>query len=183
MKRIIKQDIDSFFDGKCGEQSCWFGFEGEGEGCRRCLAAYLNEKGYCRQDKHPAEETLKEFAKFLVDRAEGGVLYVSNIADLCCEFFGNEDIGGVLAQAHIQAHYEAIYALADMVCQFGYSTTFRNQRAVCNGGLSALEVAFGALQDCGCRLNSNGTITLKNLFEFQEKFDKLRRGENYGQSD
>lgn len=51
MKRIIKQDIDSFFDGKCGEQSCWFGFEGEGEGCRRCLAAYLKEKGYCRQSE------------------------------------------------------------------------------------------------------------------------------------
>lgn len=135
------------------------------------------------KDVAQKEATVKAFAKFLIDQAEGGVLYVGDIADLCCEFFENEDIGGVLTQAHIRAHYEAIYALADMVCQFGYSTTFRNQKAVCNGGLSALEVAFSALQDCGCRLNSNGTITLKNLFEFQEKFDKLRRGENYGQSD
>lgn len=130
-----------------------------------------------------AEETVKEFAKFLVDKAEFGTINVGDIADLCCEFLEGAEAKDVLTQAHILAHYEAIYALADMVCQFGYSTTFRNQEAVCNGGLSALEVAFGALQDCGCRLNSNGTITLKNLFEFQEKFDKLRRGENYGQSD
>ena len=135
------------------------------------------------KDVAQKEAAVKAFAKFLIDQAEGGVLYVIDIVDLCCEFFGNEDIGEVLTQAHIQAHYEAVYALADMVCQFGYSTAFRNQKAVCNGGLSALEVAFGALQDCGCKLNSNGTITLKNLFEFQEKFDKLRRGENYGQSD
>lgn len=95
-----------------------------------------------------------------------------------------EDVDdNILSQAHILAHHEAIYALADMVLQLGYSTTFRNQDAVCNGGLSALEAAFSALQDCGCRLNSNGTITLKNLFEFQERFDKLRRGENNGKSD
>lgn len=115
--------------------------------------------------------------------------YISQSADTdhirCAieQFLEDVEDKDVLTQAHILAHYEAIYALADMVCQFGYSTTFRNQKAVCNGGLSALEVAFSALQDCGCRLNSNGTITLKNLFEFQEKFDKLRRGENYGKSD
>lgn len=82
-----------------------------------------------------------------------------------------------LTKAHIQAHYEAIYALADMVNQFGYSTTFRNQKAVCDGGLSALEYAFGALQDCGCKLNSNGSITLKNLFAFQEEIDAKMEGE------
>lgn len=76
---------------------------------------------------------------------------------------------GELTKAHIQAHYEAIYALADMVCQFGYSTTFRKQDAVCDGGLSALEYAFGALEDCGCKMNSNGTITDKNLWAFQEE--------------
>jgi hypothetical protein len=83
-----------------------------------------------------------------------------------------------LTKAHIQAHYEAIYALADMVCQFGYSTTFRKQEAVCDGGLSALEHAFGALLDCGCKMNSNGTITLKNLFAFQEEIQaKMESGE------
>lgn len=77
-----------------------------------------------------------------------------------------------LTKAHIQAHYEAIYALADMVGQFGYSTKFRRQDAVCDGGLSALEYAFGALLDCGCKTNSNGTISLKNLWAFQ---DEIRR--------
>lgn len=81
-----------------------------------------------------------------------------------------------LTKAHIQAHYEAIYALADMVSQFGYSTTFRKQKAVCDGGLSALEHAFGALLDCGCKMNSNGTITLKNLFAFQEEMQSKMKG-------
>lgn len=85
---------------------------------------------------------------------------------------------GELTRAHIQAHYEAIYALADMVLQFGYSTTFRKQDAVCDGGLSALEYAFGALLDCGCKTNSNGTITLKNLWAFQEEMRvKMEGGE------
>lgn len=84
---------------------------------------------------------------------------------------------GELTKAHIKAHYEAIYALADMVCQFGYSTTFRKQEAVCDGGLSALEYAFGALLDCGCKMNSNGTITLKNLFAFQEETQAKLKGE------
>ena len=84
--------------------------------------------------------------------------------------------GEILTKAHIQAHYEAIYALAAMVNQFGYPVTFRNQKAVYGGGLSALEIAFGALQDCGCKLNSNGTITLKNLFVFQEEIDAKMKG-------
>lgn len=85
---------------------------------------------------------------------------------------------GELTKAHIEAHYEAICALADMVNQFGYSTTFRKQKAVCDGGLSALEYAFGALQDCGCKINSNGSITLKNLWAFQEEFEaKMKGGE------
>lgn len=85
---------------------------------------------------------------------------------------------GELTKAHIQAHYEAIYALADMVYQFGYSTTFRRQDSVCDGGLSSLEYAFGALLDCGCKVNSNGTITLKNLLAFQEEIrSKMKGGE------
>lgn len=83
---------------------------------------------------------------------------------------------GELTKAHIEAHYEAICALADMVGQFGYSTTFRKQKAICDGGLSALEYAFGALQDCGCKINSNGSITLKNLWAFQEEFEAKMKG-------
>lgn len=79
----------------------------------------------------------------------------------------------MLTSAHIRAHYEAIHALADMVLQFGYRTTFRKKEAVCDGGLSALEYAFGALEDCGCRINSNGTITINNLLEFENKIEKL----------
>lgn len=37
------------------------------------------------------EEIVKAFAKFLVDRAEGGVLYVGDIADLRYEFLGGEN--------------------------------------------------------------------------------------------
>lgn len=90
----------------------------------------------------------------------------------------NEQSEEELTKAHINAHYEAICALADMVGQFGYSTTFRKQKAVCDGGLSALEYAFGALLDCGCKMNSNGTITLKNLWAFQEEFEAKMKGVN-----
>lgn len=86
MKDCIEQDINSFFDGKCGEQTCWFGFEGEGEACRRCLAAYLKEKGYCR-----TEVTVKEFAKFLIDKAECGTIHLDDITDLCYEFLEEEE--------------------------------------------------------------------------------------------
>ena len=84
---------------------------------------------------------------------------------------------GELTKAHIQDHYAAIFALADMVCQFGYSTTFRKQDAVCDGGLSSLEYAFGALLDCGCKMNSNGTISLKNLWAFQDRMRARMEGE------
>lgn len=67
----------------------------------------------------------------------------------------------------------AIYALADMVLQFGYTTKFRNQDALCDGGLSALESAFWALELCGCPINSNGTITVKKLWVFSEKVNKM----------
>lgn len=78
-----------------------------------------------------------------------------------------------LTDAHINAYRYAMYALADMVNQFGYSTTFRRQDAVCDGGLSALETAFSALEHCGCRVNSNGTISRKHLWAFM---DELQTG-------
>lgn len=61
-----------------------------------------------------------------------------------------------LTQAHVDRLYNALYALADMVLQFGCETTFRRKKAVCDSGLSALESAFSALMFCGCKVNSNG---------------------------
>ena len=80
----------------------------------------------------------------------------------------------VLPLGTLDALYSAVDALADMVNQFGYSTTFRKQDAVCDGGLSALENAFGALFDCGYRLNSNGTINRKNLWNYRVE-DEVKR--------
>lgn len=64
---------------------------------------------------------------------------------------------------------EAMYAVADLVLQFGYRTTLRNCEAVCDGGLSALENAFWELERAGCKINSNGSIQIKNLFDFMGK--------------
>lgn len=81
------------------------------------------------------------------------------------------------SEVHIRQLFYAVYALADMVNQFGYSTTFRKQEAVCDGGLSALESAFAALSDCGCRMNSNYTISRKHLWAFM---DECRKRSDYG---
>ncbi len=70
--------------------------------------------------------------------------------------------------------YETLDALADMVNQFSYQTTFHRGDAICDAGLSALENAFGVLQDAGCKINSNGTIQRKALFEFMDKIEKLK---------
>lgn len=78
------------------------------------------------------------------------------------------EIGAVvLPRGGLEQLCTAVNALADMVDQFGYSTTFRRQDAVCDGGLSALENAFYALELCGARVNSNGTINRKNLWNFK----------------
>jgi hypothetical protein len=74
-----------------------------------------------------------------------------------------------ITEVELKQLHEAVYALADMVNQFGYDTTFRKKPSVCNGGLSALENAFYALECCGCMVNSNGTITRESLFKFMEK--------------
>lgn len=66
----------------------------------------------------------------------------------------------------IKANSEALYALADMVNQFAYKTTFYGKEAVCDGGLSALENAFWVLEKAGCKVNSNGTIQRANLHHF-----------------
>lgn len=68
-----------------------------------------------------------------------------------------------LTQAHLDQLYDALDALADMVLQFGYETTFRRGKALWDGGLSALESAFSALMCCGCKVNSNGTISGKRF--------------------
>lgn len=85
-----------------------------------------------------------------------------------------------LTQAHLDQLYDALAALADMVFQFGYETTFRRGKALCDGGLSALESAFSALMFCGCKVNSNGTISVKELLEFigsRRKTPAFRHGD------
>lgn len=66
----------------------------------------------------------------------------------------------------------ALYALADMVNQFAYTSTFRNEKCLCDGGLSALENAFYELKKAGCKVNSNGTIQQKELFRFMKSLDR-----------
>jgi hypothetical protein len=72
-------------------------------------------------------------------------------------------------------HSEALYALADMVNQFAYSTTYYGKDAVCDAGLSALENAFWVLGQAGCKMNANGTIQRKNLWRFMEEKDNERK--------
>lgn len=66
-----------------------------------------------------------------------------------------------LTQAHVDRLYNALYALADMVLQFGCETTFRRKKAVCDSGLSALESAFSALMFCGCKVSGRNTQCIK----------------------
>lgn len=77
-----------------------------------------------------------------------------------------------LTQAHLDQLYDALDALANMVLQFGYETTFRRGKALCDGGLSALETAFSSLMICGCKVNSNGTIWIKELLEFMRGLEE-----------
>ena len=70
------------------------------------------------------------------------------------------------------ALFESLYALADMVNQFAYSTKYYGKNAVCDGGLSALENAFFVLKQAGCKMNANGTIQRKNLHHFMEVVER-----------
>lgn len=72
----------------------------------------------------------------------------------------------------MKALCETLYALADMVNQFAYSTTYYGKDAVCDGGLSALENAFYVLGQAGCKMNANGTIQRKNLHHFMEVVER-----------
>ena len=76
----------------------------------------------------------------------------------------------------MQTLFETLYALADMVNQFAYKTTFYGKDAVCDGGLSALENAFWVLTNSGCKMNSNGTVQRKNLWQYMEVLDRMRKG-------
>lgn len=69
--------------------------------------------------------------------------------------------------------YKTLYALADMVNQFAYSTSYYGKDAVCDGGLSALEDAFYVLQQAGCKMNANGTIQRKNLHHFMSVVERM----------
>lgn len=72
-----------------------------------------------------------------------------------------------------RALFESLYALADMVNQFAYSTKYYGKDAVCDGGLSALENAFLVLEHAGCKMNVNGTIQRKNLHHFMEVVERM----------
>ena len=72
-----------------------------------------------------------------------------------------------------RALFESLYALADMVNQFAYSTKYYGKDAVCDGGLSALENAFLVLEQAGCKMNANGTIQRKNLHHFMEVVERM----------
>ena len=72
-----------------------------------------------------------------------------------------------------RALFESLYALADMVNQFAYSTKYYGKDAVCDGGLSALENAFLVLEQAGCKMNVNGTIQRKNLHHFMEVVERI----------
>ena len=67
---------------------------------------------------------------------------------------------------------DALIALADVVLQFSYGTKFYSKNAISDGGLSALENAFWVLRENGCKVNSNGTIQVKNLLEFIDNLEK-----------
>ena len=79
-----------------------------------------------------------------------------------------------MSDKHMRAVCEALYALADMVNQFAYSTKYYGKDAVCDGGLSALENAFGVLEQSGCKVNANGTIQRKNLWHFMEVLERCK---------
>ena len=72
-----------------------------------------------------------------------------------------------------RALFESLYALADMVNQFAYSTKYYGKDAVCDGGMSALENAFLVLEQAGCKMNVNGTIQRKNLHHFMEVVERM----------
>ena len=76
-----------------------------------------------------------------------------------------------------RALFESLYALADMVNQFAYSTKYYGKDAVCDGGLSALENAFLVLEQAGCKMNVNGTIQRKNLHHFMEVVERMAGNE------
>lgn len=66
---------------------------------------------------------------------------------------------------------DTLYALAGMVNQFAFTTTYYGKEALQDGGLSALENAFYVLENAGCKVNKNGTIQRKNLWDFIERLE------------
>lgn len=71
-----------------------------------------------------------------------------------------------ITQAHIEQLESAAEALAAVVLQFGAPITFRDRPARSPCGSCALEAAFQALCNCGCKTNSNGTIDVVSLLNF-----------------
>lgn len=63
--------------------------------------------------------------------------------------------------------YNAVASLANMVRHFGNKTTFRNKPSICNDS-AELSDALNALMNCGCKLNSNGTVAMVSLKDFEK---------------
>jgi hypothetical protein len=66
----MEETINAFFDGKCGEHSCWFGFEGDLNSCRTCLVNYLLEQGYRKQS-----DTVRKMQEALEQRIHSKLSY------------------------------------------------------------------------------------------------------------
>jgi hypothetical protein len=108
--------------------------------------------------------------KRLVELLKSGQPPFNPLNEVCIDKLADHLLdNGIIVEdiACKEAIFRAVNALADMVNQFGYSTTFRRKEAVCDGGLSALEEAFYALELCGARVNSNGTINRENLVNYK----------------
>lgn len=103
---------------------------------------------------------------YMLQESKCPMSFLDNKQTLDTAKYLHESGAVVLPPGTLEQLCTAVNALADMVNQFGYDTTFRRQDAVRDGGLSALENAFSALWECGIKMNSNGTINRKNLWNF-----------------
>ena len=66
-------------------------------------------------------------------------------AELCCDAGNTAQKCGLLPSELLQQRDELREALAEMIWQFGYRSTYEGRESLHTGGLSALESAFGAL--------------------------------------
>lgn len=133
------------------------------------VSEYINLEDAKRAIMHYiAEQTVSKYASSAECKAARyGAEGAMNELD-CLPSFGGADA------AQHKHFWGVVYALADMVLQYGYRVKFRKREALCDGGLSALETAFSALYTVGCPMNSNGTISVGKLLDFVEHAHRMR---------